>query len=68
MWAAIGAFYALGVALLHHLALRNGFRPNSGSLVVQVLPAILLVGVLGMLFGAGVTFYSFAKAIADQEG
>ena len=68
MWAAIGALYAASVATLHGLALRNQQRPNPHSIVIQLLPAILLVAVLGMIFSLGVTVYGLAKAISSKEG
>jgi len=68
MWASISSMYAAAVASLHYSAVRAQFRPNPNSILSQILPAILLVGVCGMIFSLGVTFYAFAKAITLQEG
>ena len=68
MWAAIGGLYALSVATLHGLAIRQSLRPNPNSIVTQLLPAILLIAVLGMIFSLGVTVYGLAKAISLKEG
>ncbi|XP_063673791.1 heme transporter hrg1-A-like [Bolinopsis microptera] len=67
MWAAIGGLYALSVATLHGLAIRQSLRPNPNSIVIQLLPAILLSAVLGMIFSLGVTVYGLAKAISLKE-
>ncbi|KAL5256657.1 hypothetical protein ACHWQZ_G011795 [Mnemiopsis leidyi] len=67
MWAAIGGFYSLSVSTLHGLALRNQVRPNPDSMVIQLLPAILLAAILGMIFSLGVTVYGLAKAISGRE-
>ena len=67
MWAGIAALYALSVASLHGFALRNQQRPNPNSTVLMMLPAILLAGVLGVIFSFGVTIYGIARAVSLKE-
>jgi len=66
-WCGITSVYALGVVIMHCTALQYGVRPHPNSLVSQILPATLLVGVLGMLFSMGITVYGVAYAFANNE-
>ena len=66
--AAVGGLYSLSGATLHGLALRNQRHPNPNSMVIQLLPAILLAAILGIILSLGVTVYGLTKAISGREG
>ena len=67
MWAGIHSVYAFFVAVINGTVLRQQFRPSPHSAISQILPALLLVAVLGIMFSLGVAGYAFGKAIAGKE-